>query len=118
MDIVRQVLDQQVVDRNGREMGRVDGILLELEPNEPPRVAALLIGPSALGHRVHPLLGRLIAGVERSVGIDRDRPAEIDVTHIAQINDKVHLRTTVGSTEVDAIERRVRRWVLRLPASR
>ena len=32
MDVVRDVLDKNVVDRNGREMGRVDGILLDHEP--------------------------------------------------------------------------------------
>ena len=29
MDLVRDLLDKLVVDRNGREMGRVDGIVLD-----------------------------------------------------------------------------------------
>ena len=28
MDLVRDMLDKKVVDRNGREMGRVDSIVL------------------------------------------------------------------------------------------
>ena len=37
MDLFRQCLDLQLLDRKKRRMGRVDGIILELEPNRPPR---------------------------------------------------------------------------------
>ena len=59
MDVVRDVLDKSVVDRNGREMGRVDGILLDVEPDQPLRLAAIVIGPAALGDRLHPRLGSI-----------------------------------------------------------
>ena len=38
MDLVCNLLDKRVVDRNGRAMGRVDGIALEQRPGQPPRV--------------------------------------------------------------------------------
>jgi sporulation protein YlmC with PRC-barrel domain len=63
VDVVRDLLDKAVVDRNGREMGRVDGIVLEQEAGQPPRLAAILIGPAALGSRLHPALGRLATAV-------------------------------------------------------
>ncbi len=77
MDLVRDVLDTQVIDRNGRAMGRVDGISLECRAGKPPRVGALLIGPSALGHRLSPRLGRWVEAIERALGIDKGRPARI-----------------------------------------
>jgi len=71
MDLVRDVLDKRVVDRNGREMGRVDRIVLELRDGQPPRVAAFEIGPSALATRVHPRLGRWVEALEHAVGLAR-----------------------------------------------
>jgi sporulation protein YlmC with PRC-barrel domain len=118
VDVVADVLDREVVDRNGHEMGRVDGILLDSTPGEPPRLAAILIGPSALGDRVHPGLGRFVRMIERFCNLTHDRPARIDFTDIAEIGRKVRLRVTVGDTGVDAVERRLRHWVRRLPGSR
>ena len=119
MDVVADVLDREVVDRNGHEMGRVDGILLDSTPGEPPRLAAILIGPSALGDRVHPRAGQIRADDRAVLSIStHDRPARIDFTDIAEIGRKVRLRVTVGDTGVDAVERRLRHWVRRLPGSR
>ena len=58
MNLVRDLLDKQLVDRNGRNIGRVDGLVLELRPNQPPRVAAMELGPLTLARRVHPPLER------------------------------------------------------------
>ena len=42
IDVVHDVLDKHIVDRNGREMGRVDGISVELRGGAPPRLAKCL----------------------------------------------------------------------------
>ena len=55
IDLVRDILDTQVLDRAKRPLGKVDGIGLELREGAPPRVAYLEIeGPTAwarLGRR-------------------------------------------------------------------
>src|SRR5947207_112289 len=58
MDLVRDLLDRQLVDKHGRNIGRVDGILLELRPDGAPRVAAMELGSVTLARRLHPALGR------------------------------------------------------------
>lgn len=118
MDVVRDVLDKGVVDRNGREMGRVDGILLEQQPGQPLRLAAALIGPAALGDRLHPAVGRLVRHIERMFGLVQDRPARIDFADIDHVETKVRLRLAIGDTAVAAVEERLRSWLLRLPGSR
>src|SRR5437867_12251005 len=60
MDLIRDVLDNQVVDRNGRNMGRVDGIIGELRPGQPVRVAFMEMGPPTLAGRLHPKLGKWV----------------------------------------------------------
>ena len=116
MDVVRDVLDEIVVDRNGREMGRVDGILLE-QGAGPPRLAALLIGPSVLGSRLQPALGRLVSAVERRLGLDRGRPVRIGFEDVDQIDRKIRVRLTIGETAAAAVEEWLRAWVMKLPGS-
>ena len=81
MDVVRDVLDKAVADRNGHEMGRVDGIVLEQDAG-PPRLAAILIGPAVLGSRLHPVLGRLVSALERRLGLDTGRPVRVDFADV------------------------------------
>jgi hypothetical protein len=118
VDVVRDVLDQSVVDRNGREMGRVDGILMDQGAGRPPRLAAILIGPSVLGERLHPRLGRLVNALEKRLGLDRDRPTRIDFAEIDDFDNKVRVRLAIGQTAAAAVEQRLRGWLLRLPGSR
>jgi sporulation protein YlmC with PRC-barrel domain len=118
MDVVRDVLDRSVVDRNGREMGRVDGVLLDGQPGQPTRLVAILIGPAALADRLHPALGRFVRDVEKRFGLDQNRPTQIDFADIDDIGTKIRVRLTIGDTAVDAVERRVREWIRRLPGAR
>jgi sporulation protein YlmC with PRC-barrel domain len=54
MDLVRDVLDKQLVDREGEKMGRADGVTLEVREGAPPRVDALELGFVVLAGRIHP----------------------------------------------------------------
>lgn len=118
MDVVRDVLDKSVVDRNGREMGRVDGILVDRQPNQPLRLLAILIGPATLAERIHPALGRFVLRAEKRFGLDQDRPTQIDVADVDDIGSKIRVRLTISETAVDAVEKRVRTWIGRLPGAR
>jgi hypothetical protein len=117
MDLVRDVLDSRVVDRNGREMGRVDRLLLDIRGDRPPRVVALELGPAVLAHRVHPLLGRFVAGMEHAFGIDEGRPLHVAFEDV-DIGDSVKVDVAFGDTSAATIEKRVRRWLSFLPQLR
>jgi hypothetical protein len=58
MNLVRDLLDARLVNANGRMLGRVDGVLLDVRPDRPPRVAAIEVGAVTLARRIHPTLGR------------------------------------------------------------
>jgi hypothetical protein len=51
-DVVRDVLDQLLLDRNGREFGRVDGIIVHLRQGKPPRLGEIEIGTFTALRRV------------------------------------------------------------------
>jgi len=73
MDLFRDCLDEPVVDRNKKRVGRVDGIILELEPDRPPRVAYIEVGVITLADRVSPWLRTKIIAAMRKLGIGSDR---------------------------------------------
>jgi sporulation protein YlmC with PRC-barrel domain len=58
MLVGRDIMDQQVVDAEGRLMGRVDGVVLELREDGETHLAGLLIGGTTLLWRIHSGLAR------------------------------------------------------------
>ena len=50
--LFHDVLDAQLLDRTKHKMGRVDGLVLELRDDAPPRVAELLVGGSIAAERI------------------------------------------------------------------
>ena len=117
MDIVRDLLDKAVSDRNGREMGRVDGIVLEQRAGEPPRLSTILIGASTLGERLHPTIGRWASAIESALGIATERPVRIDAGDIEAIDRKVKIGLTIGDTSAGSVEQRVRARLTSIPGS-
>ena len=69
MDLVRDCLDKQLEDRHHRRMGRVDGIILELEPDKPPRVAYIQLGVKTMMNRLSQRLGNAAARLMKAIGI-------------------------------------------------
>jgi len=117
VDLVRDLLDKKVVDRNGREMGRVDRIVLDVREGAPPRVAALEIGPSALAARLGARLGRWAAAIEHGFGLDAGRPVRIPIDEVLDVHDHVRIDRAAGETPALEVEQRARRWVASIPGS-
>ena len=117
LHLVRDLLDARVVDRNGRNMGRVDGIVLEIREGAGPRVAAIEIGPDVLASRVHAFLGRLVWGLERAFRVDEGRPLRIPFAHILDVDDGVKVDCAFGETPAATVEQRLRRVVSHIPGA-
>lgn len=115
LHLVRDLLDKKVVDRDGREMGRVDGVIVEVAAATPPRVTAIEIGPSILFRRVRPFLGAWMAGLERALGLDAGRPLRIPFEAILEIRDHVRVDVAANETPAATLERRLRNVFGALP---
>jgi sporulation protein YlmC with PRC-barrel domain len=113
--LVRDLLDKKVVDRHGRELGRVDSIIVEHDGAGAPRVTAIELGASVLARRIHPLAGRCAAGLERALGIDEGRPMRVPFSQIIDIADHVRVDLAAGSTPATALEQRLRKIVSSIP---
>jgi len=117
MDLIHDVLDKKVVDRHGREIGRVDSIVLDIRRDAPPRVVALEVGPAILASRVWPLLGRWVEALEHAFGVDEGRPFRIPMTRVIDVLDHVKVDFAFGETPAAAVETRLRQWVGAIPGS-
>jgi hypothetical protein len=59
MNLIRDVLDQQIIDAKDHKGGKVDGVALEIRPDGPPRIAYLETGVHALARRLSRRLERI-----------------------------------------------------------
>src|SRR3954471_12536677 len=98
MDLGRDVLDQQVVDRNGELMGKVDGVVIEVRDGKPPRVARLVIGGGTAAHRVHAGFGAWLVRWRRRWGPEDDRPLEVPWSMVLKIGIDVKVDVTAART--------------------
>ena len=114
LDLVRDLLDKKVVDRNGRELGRVDGLVIEIVGAD-ARVASLEIGAAVLFRRVRPFLGRCAAGVERALGIDAGRPIRVPFSAVIDVSDHVRVDLVARETAAPALEHRLRNVFSSIP---
>ena len=91
LDLVRDVLDKQLLDAEDRPFGKVDGIVLELRDGEPPRVKALEVGaatrlarlPAPFARWARPLIRRAHATrIPRDsvITVAKDIKVDIDAT--------------------------------------
>jgi hypothetical protein len=118
VDLVRDLLDQPVVDRNGRPMGRVDGLVLDVRDGAPPRVVSIAIGPAVLGQRLHPVAGRFVTAIEEAFGIAAGRPVEIATSGVTLTADhEVRADCAIGETAAATVEQRVRGWIRQIPGA-
>jgi hypothetical protein len=56
--VVHELLDKPVLDEQRRNIGRVDGVVLELRRGAQPRITAFEIGGRVWARRLHPRIAR------------------------------------------------------------
>jgi sporulation protein YlmC with PRC-barrel domain len=117
MDLIRDLLDKKVVDRHGRDLGRVDRIVLQMRPQTPPRVVAIEVGPVAAGLRIGRVFGRLAAALEHVFGVGDRGTLRIPEQAILEARDHVKVDLTFADTSASALEQRLRRLISSIPGS-
>lgn len=121
MLLVRQVLDREIVDRDGLKSGKVDDIVLRLSENGPPVVDAIRCHNGALADQLGPRAGGLEAWFQRRVlGYPTKRnPIDVPWFRVTKIDVVVRLdvdRLDGGFTEAGlAIWNR---WLAHIPLAR
>lgn len=111
MDLVRDLLDKLLLDRNRHEIGRVDGIVLEARDGAPPRVAGLEVGLGVVGRRLGRVPGRLAESVEHAIGLGGARPLRIPFSAVRDIDLDIRVDVAGDETPASLVERGLRAWL-------
>jgi sporulation protein YlmC with PRC-barrel domain len=112
------LLDQQVVDRNGELMGKVDGILLQLRKGKPPRIAKLAIGGGTAARRIHPRWADWLLRWRRRWGPPYDIPLEIPWSQVLKLGIDVKVALDAERTPALSWEHWIRDHIIgRIPGA-
>jgi hypothetical protein len=118
LDLVRDVLDKQMLDRRLQHMGKVDGIVLEVREGMPPRVIGLQAGVTVLGRRLGRRPGRWMARLARRLSPERPGAFRVPWPKVQQIDLAVHVDLDAEQSPVYVLERWLRRHVVgRIPGA-
>ena len=118
--LAHDVLDSQLVDREGRPCGKADGIVLLVGETGPPRVVGLEIGALTLARRVHPRLARWLAAWSRRLGPAAAHGYRVPWSRVRAISRKeIRLDIDAAATPLWSLERWLaERVITRLPGGR
>jgi sporulation protein YlmC with PRC-barrel domain len=108
IDLAYRLLDDDLVDCDGRRCGKVDDIELEGEAGSPAQLAAILVGPGAYV----PRLARRLRGLGRSLAGDEMTRVEWD--EVEDVDATVKLKRSaeeLGLGEGDDRAKRLVDWI-------
>lgn len=112
MDLIRDVLDNQLVDRHQRKMGRADGIIVELREGQPPRLAYIEAGSSVIARRLHPRLARWVAAVQEKWGAKHSEPFRIPWSKVLDVGIDIDVDLEAEATPPLAYEKWLREHIV------
>jgi hypothetical protein len=105
---VLELLDRQLVARDGRLVGKVDNVEFEIadEPDALPQVTALVSGMGALAAQLGGSAGRSLAAAERRLATDRNQhPTRLDVSLVCDIASAIELDADHDQLDTNRAER-------------
>lgn len=105
IDLIRDVLDTQVLDRARRPMGKVDGIALELRGERPPRVAYLEVDSPHAWRRLGERFGRWAAAAQ---GRWHGGPYRLTWSQVRDFGIDIEIDADAEQTSAFALERWLR----------
>lgn len=110
--LVRDVLDKQLVDRDGIPCGKIDGVVLDASGAGPPRVAFLESGPVTLARRLGAWPARVMARLAR-LGPRHGDPYLIPWRRVTTIGREVKLDLDAERSQLLAGERWLRHHLVK-----
>jgi hypothetical protein len=117
IEIGRDLLDTQLVDADETKMGRIDGIVLAIDADAPPRIDHFELGFAVLAARLHPRVERWLQALRRW-SVRRSARQVVPWSKVVDINPH-HVKVDVKFLDTPAAdwERAARKVVSKMPGS-
>jgi sporulation protein YlmC with PRC-barrel domain len=117
-DAALQLLDHQLIDPEGRLIGKVDDLELTATGGDLV-VTAVLTGPGALGHRLGGRLGSWMVRIWRRLHpAEGPDPNRVDWADVVRIDSAVHLARRAEPLGLEGAERWLRdRFTRHIPGA-
>jgi sporulation protein YlmC with PRC-barrel domain len=116
MDLVYRVLDEQLVDVDGRRCGRVDDLEFDGDLGEPPRLHAILSG-SGTWHRRMPRPLRSLGARVFGTGVSGDDVIRVSWSQVEDISSVIKLRAKASELGLAQGDDRDALFVAKFPES-
>ncbi|WP_341720433.1 hypothetical protein QQG74_12390 [Micromonospora sp. FIMYZ51] len=119
IEVSRELLDRQLVDRHGRLIGKVDDVEFARDAEGNLYLRTLLSGPGALGLRVGGRLGRMLVLTAERFVTDRPlAPLRIPYSLVARVDSAVWLRIRADELPTSPVEDWLRHHLIdRIPGA-
>ena len=101
MELLRDILDKQIIDRDETFLGRVDGVVLEIRDHEPPRIDHLELGFPVLARRLGTRAERFVNTIREKWSIRSEGRYSIPWPLVGEINEH-HVKVDVVAKETPA----------------
>lgn len=119
IQLAKQLLDRQIVDVDGRLVGRVDDIAFAVDEEGYPYVDCLLTGQGALGQRIGGRIGQLLVAVaDRFTDDPPVLPLRVPLSQVDRVESAVRLRCPAADLPPSPVESWLRRHLIdRIPGA-
>jgi len=101
--LVRELLDNQLVDRDKLNLGKIDGIAIHVAPGKQPRVTHLESGALILARRLGPRWERIAAFMTRHFAIRKNPVFRVPWSKVTKTGIDIHL-------DIDGVKSDVFAW--------
>ena len=98
--LVSELLDNQLVDRDKVNVGKIDGIVIHVAQGKQPRVTHLESGALILARRLGPRWERIVAFMTRHLGVRKNPVFRVPWSKVTKTGIDVHI--DIDGTKSDA----------------
>jgi sporulation protein YlmC with PRC-barrel domain len=116
MDLVYRVLDDQLVDVDGRRCGRVDDLEFDGGPGEQPRLSAILSG-SGMWHRRMPRVLRTAGARIFGTGVLGEDVIRVPWEQVDDVTSAIRLKAKATELGLAQGDQAAARFVRKFPKS-
>lgn len=118
IDLVRDCLDKQVIDREGRKIGRVDGIVIDTGGQGRPRVLSVEIGATTLARRLPRRLSEWLSTLIRKLSGSREVSVSVTWSNVKIERNELKADIDGEKSDTRLLEHFVRnRIITRIPGA-